>query len=409
MKFVCILLLLGLAACGDGTDATTDTDPAPDPESDAQAQYLVGGVVYAPEGPFAYGVIVDELTLDVEVDLETSGIFPGLPTIGFPDEPNGTFYVGLVESPRIIRYHVDEEGTLTETGELSVLPFGQISAGGSIVIINESRAYFFSGLNLDLVVFDPTEMVLLELIELDIKTPEGGQSYFSYTPARDGDRIVITASHVRADVTTSPNSQAIFIDALTGEVEYDDLEGCGGFVEHAKDAEGNLFFSTFPRQSAMRIAGLAGDPACPGCIARIAKDASRFDTQWIDLVGLAGSPAGSLAQGPGNTSYIMVYDDEETPVTQDSALILPTIPSWSYAAIDLTNPTTLTPVPGLPTSAGVVISFSVVEGDAQTATPFIGISQGDFAGTDLYDMSDPSAPELRMRLPGLASGALRLR
>ncbi|MEM9072714.1 MAG: hypothetical protein AAGE52_29685 [Myxococcota bacterium] len=398
------LTALGLVLGCAGSPAST----AP---GDFPAEYLTVGITYSPEGQSGYGTILPSLAEGTQVSLDTSVVIPGLGSLSVPPSSDGVFYVGLAESPRIQRFEAVGDGTVTMTGEVDLLRFGAVTGAGILVVPDGPRGYLFNVFTRDLIVFDTEEMTLIENIDIDLGQPEGVDEYYSNVALIDGDRVVITTLGVRPeDTTLTTRTRAVFVDIETSEVTYADSERCGGLTSAVKDASGNLYFGPILRHGSDILAGTAGDSPGPLCILRIASGATEFDEEFVDLFALTGGrPAGGLSQGAGDTAFLVVREEDAPELTPENVREANLEEDWSYHAIDLTDPTSVQRVPGIPSGAGYSVAWSVRESAAVEPTPFlVRIDQG-FGSSTVYDVSDPLAPVVRLRAPGAAVATFRLR
>lgn len=87
-----LVSLVVLGSCG-GSDST-DAETADGAGGFAQPQYLAVGFVFSPEGQLGYGAILNSLDADVEVELETAGVFPGLGSLAVSPDRDGRFWEG---------------------------------------------------------------------------------------------------------------------------------------------------------------------------------------------------------------------------------------------------------------------------------------------------------------------------
>ncbi|MEM6291586.1 MAG: hypothetical protein AAGA54_09985 [Myxococcota bacterium] len=423
LRYLSLVLPLACAEPGDAVeddtdapssaDVTTGSDDAGDNNETGEvvedAQYLAVGILRMPEGRSGYGTVLNTLGSDAVIDLSQSGVFPGLGSLGAADDPDGEFFVGVAESPLIQRYATNDDGTVTKTGELSVLPFGSISGAGFMSIVDESKGYLFSYLSQSIIVFDPSEMVLVEELPVDFNLPAGYNPFFSNVALRDGNRIVMATLGVRSDAVVYPKTRAVILDTDTNEITYAEQEGCGGLTWAVKDADGNLHFGPLLRIAASILTDTAGEDPTKSCIVSMRAGASAFDDGLTDLLQLAGRPVGSLVPGPGNLAYVMAMSEDAPEVTPESAPLLNLSENWTYNAIDLTNPVELTPVAGFEDVSGYPISYSVLEAGNDAPTPFLVRVSGDFAESTIFDVSDPANPVERYTAPGSAVAVFRLR
>ncbi|MEM1417271.1 MAG: hypothetical protein AAGH15_20405 [Myxococcota bacterium] len=402
-------------------DASTDVGMAPPADAGSDAppdastdgfgpQYLLVGVTRSPEGRSGYGTIVPSLDVGTEVSLETAVVLPGLGSLAMEAEPEGVFYVGLAESPRIQRFESTPDLGVIMTGEFGLLAAGTPTGAGIMVIANARRGFLFNVFTRNLIVFDPLEMLLIEEVEVDLGQPDEATPYYSNVALIDGERIVITTLGVRRDISLTPHTRAVFVDIETAEVTYADYDGCGGLTSAVKDDAGNLYFGPILRHGSSLVTGTAGEPESPLCVLRIARGATRFDPELIDLFALSGGrPAGVLTQGLGDTAFLLQRRADAEPLTVDNIGEANLREEWSYVSLDLRNPVALEPVPGLERVAGNGISLLVREGDAARPTSFLVRVAEDFSRSTVVDVTNPSEPVERFVTPGSASAVFRLR
>jgi len=398
-----------LAACA--SDATGG-GPGSGPTG---PRFLVAGVTIDPEGRTGYGVVVDSLDQDVDVDLTRAAIFPGQPSIAPSPARDGRVWVGLAEEPVVQRYGLGPDDTLVFQDEVSFAGRGLRSAGSGLVVVSPSRGYVFDLDTLSVVGFDPTEMILRESLPLEgVDTPPGGSNNFSFI-APDGDRIVFIVNGFREDGTAVPRSRAVFLDSRSDTLSYADIEGCGRLGWFARDGSGDLWFATHPAQGGLVAGGLAGTPPSPACLARIPTGGTTFAEGFVSFGDLVESPAGALVQGPGGSAYTLIFDDPDTEVTEDNGDQLSLTTGWSYYRLQLDDldsdqgAADLERVPGLSPGLGIAIGFDVPEGDAVAPTPFIARIGSFFQTSTFFDLSDPDGSRERVTAPGISIGAFRLR
>ncbi|MEM9194644.1 MAG: hypothetical protein AAGF12_36030 [Myxococcota bacterium] len=403
-----------IVACSDdvsgGADAASAAEGGTDAAVSPSERFLVGGITITPDGRVGYGVVVDGLRSDVEVDLTQAATFPGQPAIAASPALDGTAWVGLDEEPVVQRYRLGDSDQLEFEAEFSAAPLGLTSASGGLAVVSPEKGYLFDLDSLSIVQFHPTEMLLGNSLPIEgVETEPGETNNFSFL-VRDGDRIIVVVNFFRADGTAIPRSRAVFLDTRTDTLSYADIEGCGRLGWSAKDADGNIFFATHPAQAGLTAGGLAGAPPSPACMATIPAGEASFRDGFLDLETLASAPAGALAQGVDGAGYTLVFDDPTIEVSQDNGDQLSLLPGWSYYSFRFGDEeATLTRVPGLDRGLGIAIDFQVREGDGPEETPFIVQIGLGFGRSTAYDMTDPAAPVARLDFPGIPFGAIRLR
>ncbi|MEM9066938.1 MAG: hypothetical protein AAGE52_00490 [Myxococcota bacterium] len=404
-----LALCLALLACGGTSSRDAEVDVGDAPEGPLR-QFLVGGITVTPDGSNAFGVVVSELSLGVDIDLGSAAVFAGRPSVAVSPDRDGVVWIGLDEEPVVERYEVGADGFLELVDRMSVAGLGLSSGRGTeldgIQILSPQKAYLIDAETLQVVVFDPTEMELLRSFSLEGLAREG-RGFIDIV--RDGERIVIVASTFRADDTADLETRAAFVDLQTDEVRYASQGRCGNLAWSARDSDGNLYFASHPQQGADVAVGTAGDPPSPPCLVRIRAGEAGFDEGYfVDLRELAGGPAGAVVQAGGGWAYTLVYDESRTPLTIDNVALSTLLAEWRYFAFRLGDEAEGGQrIESIRPSSGIGLGFSVNTGIAEV--PMVTIPNAGFARSTVYDVSDPLSFERRMLVPGLAFGALRVR
>lgn len=394
-------------ACGsgDGADAPVET---------RGPQHLVYTGAFTPDGTTSLLHVVGELGDSTNFDPSLALEFGDYIDVSVPpNNVDGAFFVGLSEEPRIQRYVVGSDGTILLDGELSLAGLGVTTAANlieGISFVAPDRAYFVDVENLQVIVFNPTDMTLVSDYSLEGLKEDSLGPPFAYFKNVDAGRIVVAFAYPRGDESTSPMGKLAIIDPETDTVTYDEQTQCGFLSWTARDQAGNLYFVSHSSQAVQFEAGLAGDPSFPPCMVRMLSGSDGFDPDYyLDLREVAGGPAGALLPGTEGRAYTFAYTQEADPITVENADAARRSPVWAYHSLELGNEaTTFAKVPGL----DPVIPFAIggeIDLNDEGRTSFITSVAADFSETEIFDTSDPDSWQSVATVPNFVYGLYRLR
>ncbi len=424
-SFLCVGLACGESNGDDppedaGVDATPGMDAAPDGAEDAGQDppdplFAVFGAVFSAEGSSAYVTLVDSLGPEVTLtgdDLGDALTFAGTPTIGIDPGQPSTFFVGLTEEPTVQRWRVTEDEEFMLDGEVSFMREGLASAAAGrnpLIFISPTKAYYVDGNSLLVIVWNPTEMTVTGTFSFD-GIAEADLLARTNFINRDGDRLIISARHFREDMSAEILGTVAIIDTTDDSVTYDRQTRCGNLAWSSQNTAGDIYFASHPAQAASRVAGTAGDPAGEPCIVRMLSGSDGFDPDYlVDLEELTGAPSGALIQGPGDTAFVLRYNEEIFPLTMESALRGTVLPAWEYYRVEMGNEAaTLEPVVGVDPGAAFGLSFIAEVGVPPEPRPFVVSVAGDLASGRFLDASGTEFVA-GITLPGFPGAAFRVR
>lgn len=396
--------LLGFAAC------TADGDEITAGDIELRERYLIQGAVFGPDGATGYLAVVDDLSADGSVSLETAFELGGMASAAIGDD--GRVYVGRAEEPVLRRYRVDELGGFELDGEISFANLGVTSTGGGldpIHLLGADKAYFIDEMSLQVIVFNPDTMTITGRFSLD-GLAEGDLSVRFGLIEADPGELVFSAVYQRNDNTAEVLGRMAIVDTASDTVSYAEQSACGQLAWSARDVDGNIYFASHPIQAALFAGGVAGNPAGEPCMVRKLVGADDYDSDYyVALNDLTGRPTGAVIQGPGSKAYLLAFDDDATPVTPQNAANLVIEPGWEYFSVTLGDEAaTVEPVAGAPIGSGYGLSFVVEVGDDRDGTPFVATVTEDLSSSTLFDVSGDEGFAERLTLPGLPFGVMRL-
>lgn len=401
------LLPAFILACSPLLAVGCENDPEPDLVEQAPA-YVISQVLALPTGVASFAAFVSSLDSDASVDPAASVELPNTSVLTSGPTQN-SFLVSSGEAPEVLRYDIDDTGQVTEVGRVSFAGEG-VSVQGfppRVVTVSESKAYYLDPLGLIAVVFDPSELVIVNTFSLEIlAAPNPGVNaeivFLSREIFRDDELLLTVIYRDVVQGTTEPLARVLSLDTITDEVGVIDDRRCG-YLANVVDVDGDLYFASDSFNGAFLLA--RPDANTPSCILRLPSGASAFDDYFVDLSVVTGSDgSGNLISGPGNDAYVLVYDESEFPVPANVTWAeLYGSPAWRTVRITLgeSDPTTV-PIDALPPRSAASVPLMV------DGTSLDGVTAADFTSTTLYRF-DGAEPEPGLTFPGTYVGIVRIR
>lgn len=304
-----ILVLLALG-CGDSPNSGSGGSPA-----GSEALYSVGGIVIEPTGRTLFVQTVSELTGTLGLDnaIEAAG---NSRHWAF----EGAVYIGLGEEPTLIRYVPDENGALQLDERLSFQRYGVSSIPAGAAFLSENKAYMLLHEALVVVVFDPTEMVILDEIDISsLAVPDLTLETWFVTPHQD--RLYVPVRRVdETSFLIEPSVAVAVFDTLSDEliaVAQDDR--CVGASRPTVGPDGNIYVLGDGRNFLTQIISDIRDlPVPPTCLLRILDGETTFDPNFfVDIEDITGgrNAATQMWQVPGfrDAAFAKMYYPEEVP------------------------------------------------------------------------------------------------
>ena len=398
MMLTCASLLA--AACSDDDD---------DDES-LEAKYLLSSVVIDADG-LRTTYVQSVASLDGPFNNEQAVEMTGN---GVAMSDGKSLFVGLTEEPVWVRYEVNSEGKLAESGRLSFQNFGVTSIDyGNALVSEELAVSVLSGPSVA-VVWNPKTMQIRGEIALPHLVRAGYETEVWTTVAHDG-KVYIPGRW--SDWTGSriyPGVSLTIIDPAAQKIvgiAEDDRCASGGRVVF--DAAGYGYVMGDGRNYSIQMfanaAGI-GEVAPANCLLRIAPGATDFEADYYYTIpSLTGGPTSiTELEAPSDSGGVafakMVYLDKladgPAPVDFDY---------WEEQAhklwrIKLAKPPVAEEVAGIPFSA---VGFS---GSAFGGLLYSGESVDGGATSDVYE-TDPvtNTAKLRFRMDGYFNGLAELK
>jgi hypothetical protein len=372
-------LLLALVAC-------TPKDAAETPTGSADG-YVLGSVVITPDGRTTYFQVLPDLDADGPVTNTNAVEAAGngvLLTHGHD------IFLGLAESPEWVRYTVAEDGTLAESGRMSLAGKGFSYVDYGNAILADDLAVSISTEAAVAVTWNPSTMEILDTIELPHLVREGygvevwttlAEDGLVYIPARwadwEGGRIYPLVSTTILDPRTG---------TIVGIAE-DDRCASGGRIVFDEAGYGYVMGDGRSYASHM-FANAAGETAAPNCLLRIAPGETDFEADYhVEIPSLTGGYESATelefaSQGSG-VGFTWLFYPEELPAGVEPI----DFAFWSYPVFKLWK-ITLGDVPEAEEVVGV--PFSVLGFEGASLDDHLYVALGDNETSVIYEV-DPEA------------------
>jgi hypothetical protein len=392
-----VAALLGVSCAGK-------EEGRPDPDGGGGPLFLVQSRIFPPEGTI--GILTPTGSLDGPLDYTRAIEQPGGGVL-YAEPGVGTFLIGAGEEPTIARYELGSGDELIPGKKLSFAGQGVVHlyAGDSVVFVNPAKAYYLDLDQLQVIVFDPTEMVITGTRSLAGARREGYFTSFGqvvrrpdgiYFPGQwyrepDWDRVPAGALLVRIQ----PETDTVTMTS--------DARCTGMYVALTTDAGDTTWFSdsynTFAR------VGFGADRGVPDCALRLRAGETTFDPSWQLATGarVGGAPVVPIVKAGGSKIWLRVFDATavKLPTPADFNTVN-TAPAWQWYLLDVESDAPavrnderpLSPVGGL----GMHI-------DGRT---FVSTENADYSESTLLELT-PAGFVPRATVRGVVDNIVRVR
>lgn len=380
----------GAAGLGGGAGAET---PA----------FVIGTRVWDDTSTTSYFNVVSTLDAGTLVDLDDAIEVPGAAKL-YAIEDVGWFAVGGGEDPSIARYVLSQDGELEEREKISLQSYGVQSLWDGLYVVSETKLYYPDRANGQLIVINPTEMVIEGVVQLPEAVREGYLSLYGYTPLlRDG-KLLFTVGWFDWRETDSILGETglVVLDTETDTVERFEVdERCGGITTGVVAGSGDAYFvSSALAAAAHRLGRLTTEP----CALRVNAGEDSFDPGY--LVKLADVTSSAISGEPvpagGSGVFLRVFDEAQGTITDESATVdLTGQAAWTWWRWDLASGAAA-PIESLAPSTADVLWFEVdgrVYGTQSTE---------DYSQTTLIELTSEE-PQTALTVPGFVHGVARVR
>ncbi|MEL6547719.1 MAG: hypothetical protein AAFQ82_24050 [Myxococcota bacterium] len=415
---MCVALtLLVTTACGEGESERLDPSPrdnsvclvAAGCDSEIANPLLLSSVVINGDGSRTTFLQLirsfDDGPFDNSTALEIQGN-------AFVMATEGVFFVGLEEEPTWVRYTVDNNGRVTQDGQLSLLRFGARRIGFANAYVSPTVAVSVIEDEASAVVWNPTTMLESNEIQLPDLVPPRGFTLESFTTTTRNGLVYIPGRF--ADWTNGRIFQDVrltILDPAAGEVvatAQDDRCASGGRVVF--DDEGYGYVMGDGRNYSNHLFDtLGGETAQDNCILRIPPGGTDFEQSYFHTIpsltgGLQSITELETASPGSGIGFAKMFYPDELP---SGMAVDATFGFWEARAhklwrIELADPPVAEEVSGIPFST-VGFDGSPIDGLLYTGESMDGVDTDVFA----INPTNNSATQ-QFRMKGLLEGVYPL-
>jgi hypothetical protein len=400
--------LIGLVACGSDEATFRSADGAGVPTASGEPLYAVTTQIIG-EDFTSYLVPVSSLAAGAEANLDTAIEFAGR-AVGVGPSRGGVVHVATDQSPVLARYVAQGNGFALES-ELSFAGYGVtglLAFSEQFVFAGADKAYFIDDDSDQIIIWNPSQMTLTRSIDLTPFARDGLGMTTGLTPRLWQGHLVFALSYFQEEEERySQEATIVFVDTESDEIAAAVTDTrCSYLAASMQSTDGDLYLGSSAYTAAVR-AVLGDQYGGPSCVLRVNAGSRVTDPGFsLDLVELAGGPAGDLVAGAGNRAFTRVLDPALAPAT------LPLTPGelsspayWRWAEIaDITDRgTTLAMLSAL--EPGPSSSLSYVVDDRTLASQ----SSADYSSTTLIDLAAEGGPSLGLEVRGIPFSVLRVR
>lgn len=282
---LCASALVALVACSDDAVILPPSEPPPvttsdpDPEPPAEGPvYALETVVFTDEGENTY-VSLSRTPEFSDLDLSEAREFSGW--IGTQTIAGGIL-VSDTGTPSVTRYEIDEDLEWEEGPTLSFANQGAPWFGFSeTYLMDEHTAYFSPADIARHIVWDPTELVIREVVEdsLLAADDEEGRTLspaFQRIPWYSRGPVMRPFYYVDPTGTDyAPTTSIVVYDAESHQEERVLEAPCPGLEYSSPDEDGNVYYSTWNINPGAALFGVGPAP----CVSKVLADRT-LDPSW---------------------------------------------------------------------------------------------------------------------------------
>jgi hypothetical protein len=398
--------LLALAAITFA--ACTPERNEPEPVAQGEERFALGAVVIDADG---------NRTTYVQVLTSLEGPFDNTKAVEIPGNgvilaQGSSFFTGLTEEPTWVRYTVDADGRIAETGRMSLMSVGvsRIDYGNTMVDA-QTAVSVFSDPPLA-VVWNPETMTIKGQVPLPHLVKQGYELEVWTTVSHAGRVYVPGRFSDWTGARIFPGVSLTILDPAKLEIvgiAEDDRCASGG--RPVFDANGTAYVMGDGRNYSIHMfANAAGAPApANNCLLRIKPGATDFDPAWhYELPALTGGLQSigemeTAAQGTG-IGFSKIFDPSQLP-----ANVKPVdFQFWSLPAHKLWR-LKLGEVPVAEVVQGIPFSVIGFGGSPFRGHLFSGESQSQGATSEVYEIDpETNTATLRFSMAGYFNGLYAL-
>jgi hypothetical protein len=350
---------------------------------------------------------LDPQQVDTSTALEIQGFAAAH---GSPALP-GSIFVASAEAPEFVRYGVGDSGALTREASFSLAAHGLSRAPRSVVFVSATRAYAISVETYQLFIWNPTEMILEQSIDLGMLERPGYTPAWVFGAATRGSELLVPVSWVRSDdgdPGAAPDSAILSVDVETGILSVHEEDRCGGFRAIYAAGASDLYFSSSAGAPATwnRLYGERG--GSEPCLVRLQPDGASTDETFLLRPSELSPHRVAVDFSPAGPSHLLFQALDESLISLDAtAEELWEAAAWRFYSVPVSalsgeRGVTAEPV-DLPPSALNALRFAV---EGQSFVPQIS---ADYSETTVVNVTDPARPSNGPTIVGSVGGFFRVR
>lgn len=364
------------------------------------AKYVVGSVVFSPDGEQTYISVLDSLEPQ-EIDYTEAVELAGWADLWVHE---GHVYVSSREEATVTKYSVSDDGELVDEGTLSFLDYGDVDvAFWSNTFVAPDKAYMIEGVA-GYVIWDPVRMEITGTFDLPAMPERDGLLVRAGTldranVIRDGKLYQPMYWSDEDWAVFAPDSRVVVIDIASDEV-LDTIEApCAGLDIGTRDDAGNLYFSTWT--SGVYQPLVLGDEG--NCVAKIPAGGSTAEIAFT-FADVAGGREGAAVRHfeQGQLLLSVFHDDRVQLDEAEDPWALIADRNWRTWIYD---PETAgaEPVEMLDWNSGATYVFHV--DDAH----YVMVPSTDYAATNVVELRTDSSVTEAFELRGWGTRLFQVR
>ena len=355
LRRVCALALFPLIALATASCSSNDAAYTIDVSRDI---FGIQASIFTPDS--ALGTLYFEPSLAEQRTTDPArsvGLGPGL-VKALPGKR--AFLFMSYENTSVIRYDIDDDGTLIEGASAAAPESGGVHLD-ALGVSDSGKVWLEPYEAFALLELDPETMSFERTVDLSAyERPEFPNGYIGYQSSVVVDNTLyapIYHRNFRAG-TAVPVTELVIFDMDTGD--YDVLVDNECPMGRPTVAGDYVYVGTVAFGPSFDLLGLEGFEN--SCLKRIRIGESRYDPNYFrDLNAEAGRPAGEVVAVSADKAVIRLYDATFGPAEGevDGEWSFTYAPAWEWAFIDLNEPGEIDIIESLPLSAGRVDTFQV--------------------------------------------------
>jgi hypothetical protein len=328
-----LALLTVAAALGVACGGENDSNDGPT-GAEGDPVYVLTSNVWGTEGATGYLYTVSSL-MDGDPNLDRAIELPGGAWLtGREGDPY--VYVSSGDGgPTITRWEVLKNGDLVEGTTISFAHLGMTTGMrfATAPIVSETKAYLVDTQQHRIATWNPKEMTVGDVIQLDLEERDGLTAWVPNVVVRD-DRLFVTAVWEK-DWRFAESSRVITIDTSSDEiVATSDETRCEQLAVSSVASNGTAYYSPYAHAPAARLV-LGSEYGTKSCALRVVPSGAAIDEGWeVDLSALAdGRPAGEFVLASDRVGFFRAFYNDEvgaTAETWEDTLGVPAYRWWRW-------------------------------------------------------------------------------